>query len=147
MTGLSHEPFPTAPLGSLSAAWGAYLHKFYWDHFATLTFEYPSSADAAIRELHQHWIRRVSRNAQHPIPCAYALERGAGGLLHFHVLTAGTASLTVEQLRQAWRSGISRIEVYDPERGAAWYISKGVLGRCEWYDVTRRRPPLFRNAE
>jgi hypothetical protein len=124
-------------------AWGAYLHEFSWDHFATLTFRYPQSVDTAIREI-LNWVRHLSKDTQRPIPCFYAIERGASGWLHVHMLTAGTASLTVEKMRKAWRAGISRIEVFDQTRGAAWYVSKGLLGRCEWYDVSRRRAPLRR---
>jgi len=126
-------------------AWGAYLHQLRWDHLATLTFRYLVSKEAAIRELHQQWLRGLAFAARRPIPCFCALERAGGGL-HWHVLTAGTAGLCVDEIQHAWRAGISKIEVYDAAQGGAWYVTKGLLARCEWYDVSRRRPPLLNQS-
>jgi hypothetical protein len=143
MASLSRGSVPNANSDQLPEAWGAFLHQFAWDHVATLTFRHSPSVDAAIREF-LNWIRRLSKRTQGAIPWFSALERGRSGWLHHHVLTAGTASLTVETMRETWWTwgGISKIEVFDPARGAAWYVSKGVPERCAWYDVTRRRPPL-----
>jgi hypothetical protein len=38
------------------------------------------------------------------------------------------------------------IESYNASRGAAWYVTKGALRECEWYDVSRRMPPLRATA-
>ena len=122
-------------------AWGAHLKGFPWDHFVTLTFRFPVSVDGAAREFLHGWVRRVARSAQRAIPCFYGVELGAGGYHHVHALTACTVSLTCECLRKAWKAGQSKIEQYDANLGAAWYVTKGVLGKCEWYDVTRRTPP------
>ena len=132
-------PSSEGPSGRLPHAWGAYIRQFAWDHVATLTFRF-GRPGGAIRELHDRWLRRLARNAQHSIPAFYGLERGTGGRLHLHVLTAGTAALTLAELRQAWKAGVSEVKRYDPARGAAWYVTKGVLARCEWFDVTRRMP-------
>ena len=34
------------------------------------------------------------------------------------------------------------VEPYDPNRGAAYYVAKSIAARHDWYDVSRRRPPL-----
>ncbi len=144
----SGESFADVTSDQLPEAWGGFLHQRAWDHVATLTFRHSLLVDAAIHEF-LTWIRRLSKSTQGPIPWFCALERGAAGWLHHHALTAGTASLTVEKMCQMWwtRGGISKIEVFDPARRAAWYVSKGVPGRCEWYDVTRRRAPLRRGVD
>jgi hypothetical protein len=143
MASLSRGFVPNANSDRIWGAWGPFLHQFDWDHVATLTFRHSPSVDAAIREF-LNWIRRLSKRTQCAIPWFCALERGHSGWLHHHVLMAGTASLTVETMRETWwtSGGISKIEVFDPARGAAWYVSKGVPGGCKWYDVTRRWPPI-----
>lgn len=148
-------PVPTAIPGSpfgasaaeIRAAWGVFLQQFIWEHFATLTFRFPPSVDAAVREF-LVWIRRLSKYAQRPIPWFYALERGGSGWRHFHVLMAGTASLTIENMCEVWwtAAGISRIEDYDPALGAAWYVTKDISGHCEDYAVSRRMPRRLKQA-
>jgi hypothetical protein len=136
----------TIESAQLAQIWGAFVHQFQWDNLAGLTFRYPVPKEVAIRELHQVWLRRLAFDARRSIPYFYGLERGGSGL-HLHVLTAGTASLRLDQLQQAWRAGLSKIEVYDPAQGGAWYVTKGVLGSCEWYDISRRLPPFSRIAK
>lgn len=75
------------------------------------------------------------------MPYFYAIESHLSGYPHLHALLAGTASLTVRQLEQRWESGHSRIVVYDPMRGAAFYVSKSLLDVCGEYDVSKRMPP------
>jgi hypothetical protein len=56
----------------------------------------------------------------------YVLERGAAGLLHLHVLVAGTAELSEGALRDTWECGRSDPSVYDSRRGATYYVTKWV---------------------
>ena len=55
-----------------------------------------------------------------------ALERGAAGRLHYHVLTVGTEALDSCALVQAWRAGRAVAERYDRSRGAPFYLAKRV---------------------
>jgi hypothetical protein len=124
---------------TLLRAWGGFLHEFAWDHCATLTFRYPVQRDIAIKELCDRFLRRLGRNAQRPIACFWAIERG-GGQLHIHALIAGTVKLASAGIYSAWQAGYSKVSQYDPSRGAAWYVTKGLFGRCEEYGLTRRMP-------
>jgi hypothetical protein len=123
--------------------WGVWLNRYAWHHVATLTFRFPPTVAGVSREV-ARWLRLLGRNAQRPVACFHGIERGASGFLHVHALTEGTSTLTIKQLQRDWRSGDTRIAIYNPTLGAAWYVTKGVLNQCEFdsYNITRR--PLRR---
>jgi hypothetical protein len=145
---LNPEPIatPDEEARKVRRMWGEFLRASEWHHVATLTFRFPSTVAVVSREV-ARWLRLLGRNAQRPIACFHGIERGASGFPHVHALTEGTSALTIEQLQREWRSGDTRITIYNSTLGAAWYVTKGVLNQCEYdsYDITRR-PLRYRDG-
>jgi hypothetical protein len=94
------------------------------------------SEDAARRAV-DRWLNHLEESAAGAVYSFYAAERAAGSsCCHLHVLTGGTAALTTAQLKAAWKVGFAQVEVFDPEQGGAWYVSKGFLrSEVPWWDV------------
>lgn len=113
---------------------GDWLGKVAWDCFATLTFSHDLSLTLADYQI-KRWIRKIEQRAQQKIKWFYALERGGGGLLHFHVLLSGVSHLNVQAIEAAWPCGRAHVAAYDQSRGAAQYVTKQLwLGDLE-YDL------------
>ena len=106
--------------------WGEWLaREFIWHHVVTATFASPPTEQAALFQL-RRWLRRLEQRANHGVGWFAALERGAAGRLHFHVLTAHTDHLESDALEKAWPCGRVDAARYDPARGAAYYFTKNV---------------------
>jgi len=131
------------------AEWDYFLRSVRWSHVATLTTRELVSVDHLRREFVHGFVRRVARLAQCPLAWFYVIEPHADGQRHHvHALLAHTESLKIAQLERAWKLGITRIEVYDPRRGAAGYVSKHLTGNAVHYDVSRRPlPRVILNGE
>src|SRR5713101_1669377 len=114
-------------------ALGPWLRTFTWDHCVTLTFSHASTETTA-RTRFMTWLRRLEQLAQRSVGWCHALERGAAGRLHFHVLTVGTDHLAPRSIELAWRYGRADAARYDPGRGAAYYLTKGV--GCDALDLS-----------
>lgn len=112
---------------------GDYLSKFHWQAYATPTFRCEVTQRAA-KELVESWLSDLA-----PEVYAYiAYERGElGGRTHCHVLLGGLfgavekgaarlryLSLSTKRAGRRWKCGNIKIDVYDPRRGAAWYVAK-----------------------
>ncbi len=104
---------------------GPWIQTFTWDHFTTLTFKH-SQTETTARTHFTRWIRRLEQQAQRSVGWVQALERGAAGRLHFHVLTVGTDQLAPRAIEIAWRCGRADASRYDPGKGAARYLTKDV---------------------
>lgn len=125
----------------LAQAWGDYLRRYTWAHWLTLTTCYAMSADRLLWEFKELYVRRVSRAARQPVPYFAVVERGTGGSrLHLHALIGGTAHAEMRWLQCAWKRGLTSVEQYDPGLGAAWYISKTMIGSWDAYELSRRIP-------
>ena len=111
-------------------AWGPHLASYMWHHFGTLTFRHSTAPPAAVRSC-QTWRRRLAQRAQQRVYWFWVLERGAAGLLHLHVLTAGTGHLEAAALERAWPFGRADATTYDPARGSqfAAAIDKCIFGQ------------------
>jgi hypothetical protein len=122
----------TSEAGSLTQmlqarqAWGEWLKQYIWHHYVTLTCSDPRRSEAAAHAQFRRWIRCVEQRAQRAIGWFVALERGAGGLIHHHVLTVGTDELDGQALAAAWPLGLVDAPRYDPARGAAYYLGKDI---------------------
>lgn len=129
----------------LTQAWAEHAGSFEWDHWMTLTPRFfDCAASALVDEFKARFIRTVALLAQRPIPWLYACERSPGGVFHLHALVSGTAHLTGSEMRHAWRLGISHVERYDGQRGAAAYLTKTLnLAPTDWerWDFSKRTPP------
>ena len=107
------------------AAWGEWLESLPWNHFATLTFKYDTSSDAAVREFNR-WVRRLEQRAQGRLGYFRVIEAGSGRLLYLHVLIGGTQGLGVSSVKASWQNGMSEVVVYKPHGGATRYVCKGL---------------------
>jgi hypothetical protein len=119
------------------SAWGDWLYEYPWDHVITLTFNYSASPDMATRWFGR-WLRRLEQRAQRGLRWFYAVERGAAGLLHIHVLIRGTSEIGTAALKAAWAPGRADADRYDSTRGAAFYATKHVGRTVEHYDFDFR---------
>jgi hypothetical protein len=117
----------------LRQASGAFIADLAaWTHFGTLTFDLPVSDLVAARVL-RDWARAIAREVHVHVWIAWGTERQRRGVLHFHNLFAIPSdgrALTVRAADRLWKhchrhAGFTRIEPYEPGRGAAWYLSKG----------------------
>ena len=118
---------------------GVWLARgFVWHHFTTLTFAFPRSEERALTDF-RRWLRRLEQRAKHGVGWFAALERGAAGRLHLHVLTAHTDHLESKALEKAWPCGRVDAARYDPARGAAYYLTKDI--GAESVDLTHDIAP------
>ena len=78
---------------------------------------------------------------QKRVPWFWVAEEHGSGQLHLHALVWGTAGLDIDYLRRSWEHGITKVERYDPLRGAAGYFSKTMGLERDAYDCSLRRPP------
>lgn len=119
-----------------------------WSHFATLTARSPMSDAALVRSFENKFIRQLNRLSGRQVDYFFAIERSAdpsfGG--HIHALLHGTKELTTRAIRDQWMLGNTSVSVYDRERDAALYVSKGILLDPDNYDVSRRWPPRREDA-
>ncbi len=140
----------------VKAAWGQWLMAFRWAHFATLTFRRKQSeatvqsqlqrwqpgghgpSEVTFEKQFQRWVRRLQQRAKQEVAWFYAIERGAGGLLHLHALTAGTERVGARGLAAAWPLGYTRVVAYDGHLGAAHYVCKEIGAGVVQYDVSQR---------
>lgn len=145
-----------AALAQRREAMARWLRGFRWSFFATPTFRWPVSEDAARRSVAE-WVGALGPR----VYAAVAVERGrvsAGeavegwcvdGRLHAHVLLGGLRRRAGADaaLRLGWRRGRIVVQPYRGRGGAAWYLCKDpagvdLLGTPQPYRPrTRARPP------
>lgn len=99
---------------------GNFLTDFDWQLYATPTFRFPVTFTQAQRVVGE-WVAKFG-------PQAYAFagyQKGeAGGRTHAHLLVGGlVGQIAKTRAGRLWKSGNIKIEPYDPNRGAAWYVS------------------------
>ena len=136
--------WPSSP-SLLSQAMGEFLSRYAWEWWGTVTFRdevCTYTAQRAARALLSH----IERAAGRHIGAFYVLERHRyrGGddpaslTPHIHFLALNVAGVS---RRAVWRwahmrYGRTRIEPYDPHKGASYYVAKYVgkeaLDRGEW---------------
>lgn len=133
---------------SLKAAMGEWLGGLApWDVFSTWTFSRLVQVPGAM-----YWARRhlgwLEKTAKQPIYAFVGVERGqTGGLLHLHALVGNVGHLKAYCgvplrpgewghnccLVHAWPAGYARVLQYDPQLGAAHYVSKYITKHlAEW---------------
>lgn len=124
--------------GELWRAWGLYLNRFDWSHFATLTTR-RSMPEESLRNEFRRWHRALERRAQQPVTWFWAMERTCTGHAHLHALVGECGHLPSDALRDAWKCGYSKCERFERSKGAAFYLMKGVSGEHLLdYEIGRR---------
>ena len=132
----------------LKTAMGSWLGELApWDVFSTWTFSRIVQVNGAM-----YWARRhvayLEKAAEQPIYAFVGAEvGGSGGLLHVHALVGNVAHLKRYCRKRldpgkwgrrccqlhSWPCGIARVLPYNPELGAAHYVSKYITKRlAEW---------------
>lgn len=124
----------------LSEAWGEHLAGMRWDVWCTLTFEEHLSERAAIMAFNRlvRWLRKDNPG----VGWFCAHEVGKQGRLHLHALIGGLGPGVSRLALWRWwyrRYGRAEFLPYDPERGAAYYISKYVSKDMSYYEIERPR--------
>ena len=109
-----------------------------------LTTKSSRSVEALTRRFRDGFIRRAAVQARKPVPHFCCIERREHGHHHVHALTSGTELLLVAELEAMWGWGFARVQVYDPHRRAAYYVSKELHEGNDDFFVSRRWPPLQR---
>lgn len=95
-----------------------------WDHKVDLTFAWHVSATTAERHF-QVFVRRLQQRAQGPIDFFGGIERGdVNNRVHLHAVLHGTSQMEPEAISEAWGSGITIVETYDPNRDGVGYAGK-----------------------
>lgn len=71
------------------------------------------------------YLRQLERAAGARLFWFYGIEYGERfGRLHVHALTGNTERVPTGTLASMWAAGWSRNLVYDPNKGAGWYLAK-----------------------
>lgn len=117
----------------LRTAYGTFIRDIAaWDYWVTLTFTEDVSTAAANRTLRK-WLRFIAKQMVNAhVPFASVAERQGRGTWHFHLLLSFPGSFHDFNPRaadKAWKklhplAGFTKIEQYDPEQAAAFYIAK-----------------------
>lgn len=127
----------TPQVSPLRDAWSQWLGVYPWEAWGTLTFrESDFTNDSATRA----WGRFVA--FLYPAAAQswfVGHEVGAQGRLHLHCLL-GPLTIKRSEAWQWWftRYGRSEVKGYDPEQGAAKYITKYITKELAHYDVDLR---------
>jgi hypothetical protein len=118
-------------------SWAKWLDKHYWQFWVTLTFAEEVNLTSAIRRFNR-WTRDLALRGGARVDWFAAYEYGAANQLHIHVLLAGAASLTRDDIRDAWRFGLTHVVRFHRGGNASRYVSKVVADPRGFYDISRR---------
>ena len=115
----------------LVSAYGDFISQWPWDHYAAFTFGRQMSQSRCIR----HWddfVDSTGRLTRGRVGWVRADEQRRSGYgspeipLHSHALLRYQNVPAPEAVAGLWKSkaGDAQVEIYDPARGAAWYLAK-----------------------
>lgn len=136
----------TTANGTLRSAFVELLAPYAWSHVATATSRYDEGVEKLFREFRNGFVRRLTKMAQGAIPFFVVAERTHAEHAHLHAVIAGSESLQIKQIEAAWKYGFTRIERFDPDRGALPYLAKGISRDNDDFDLSARFPPLRLDA-
>ena len=90
----------------------------------------------------EEFVRFYEKAAQQRVSYVYVVEAGAlGDHLHIHALLYCAVDVDCRRLAKAWRYGRATVDVYDPTRGAAFYLGEKIGRGAHGYDISKRMPP------
>lgn len=120
----------------LRKEWCTLLNRYKWTYFVTLTFkDFPKTYTAINRV--KRFLRYVEGTVKHKIGFYTAMEYTKLGCPHFHLLIGNVDGVKYSILHKWWytKYGLTRFEVYDPEKGAVHYLTKYVVKTDGWYQL------------
>ena len=104
-----------------------WLGQWPWDWWATLTFRYPVSG----RRAHRLWVNflhALEHQVQGKIHYVRVTQPQTqrGDVPHFHALLMGVKGEDPVVWKGRWEqmAGLAEIDIYDPHRGATYYLAK-----------------------
>lgn len=112
-------------------------YRFTW--FTTLTFRDSPRTYTAINRAKQ-FLRAIEREERLKIGYYIAMELTKLGVPHFHLLMGNLEKVRYSKWFTWWftRYGGARFKMYDPEKGAAYYLVKYTVGnnyQRGWFDI------------
>lgn len=97
----------------IDVAYAEWLGQNHWDHFATLTFEYPTSIDTAYHQTEARFLRDLGRRAGRSINYYGTIETGpVERRTHVHLVPEGTEALLCKTIADAWQCGHATVNVF-----------------------------------
>lgn len=121
-------------VGTVSSAWGRFLHQFPWCHYAYLTFRGSPSVPKALHTF-RFWMHQINKMAlgnhyaekgRAGVRYVRGLEWQRRGSPHFHVLLADTQRIDRKRAIRLWKKlgGMVKLAEFDREQGACFYVAK-----------------------
>ena len=108
----------------------------------------PRTVDGIAKAFREQFVRQCTKLAQCRVPYVFAVEQGGSGShTHIHALLYGTEAISCARLAEVWRHGRAKVEVYDPTRGAAFYLPKESDQSDFTWDMSKTLPPLRLHGE
>jgi hypothetical protein len=125
-------------MNQLHRATGEWIHTLaLWDLWCTFTFRFSLGRDR-VREAMLSLLRSLAHDLNVHVRGVWGCELQYRGTWHTHGLLAFKPEVPTDavELHRTWRSvdslaGNVDVKQFDPERGAAWYLSE--LGDWDWY--------------
>ena len=134
-----------------------WLNKYDWDIYMTGTFDQANFMGyrdpIKVLKAHDRFVNDLTKNFNCPnIGYYVAVERHQiGGFCHTHSLLNGVEGLTYKQIGETWRErfGREKVEKYDRDKGANYYLTKYVLkDMFEWkVRLNKQNENYIRNSE
>lgn len=121
------------------SAWGPWLDQWHWTHYATLTFAMAVSQDTA-RSAATVWLDQLDRMAGSRVGHFAVIEMDASGQPHIHALLCDWGGLTCKDVRSLWGWGFTKVDYFDPSKGAAFYVTKQLGAPSGWQDFAHYGP-------
>lgn len=126
---------------SLQPAWGEWLKTWEWESWGTLTFRDDGYSHEAATRSFGRFVAWLQREGNPNVSWFVGHEIGSLGRLHLHCLLGSLAPITSRRALWRWwfeRYGRCELRGYDPEQGAAVYVSKYVTKELAHYDLDLR---------
>jgi hypothetical protein len=136
LTPRANDVSPISPSRALQEAWIAWLGRWRWEWYCTLTFRDDVHPEAAERRF-RTFVNMINRSLYGPrwfkhgqgIRWVRALEYQRRGVIHFHALLAGAGDVPRPSWTETWHelAGFAKIEPIESPAAVLRYVSKYVV--------------------
>jgi len=112
-------------------AFAAWIDPYPWQWFATLTFAKSISSIVA-KKLFNNFVRRIDKNAIYVLGVEWFKYKR--DFIHIHSLIGNIKGFNPEEIMKKWHRqyGINKIEPYNKELGARFYLGKYLTKDLDW---------------